>query len=106
MKAKFGAFASRFGSLAGLFVLGAILAILSPDFLTLSNLMNILNQVSLNGLVAVGMRNLSGKKGVEILTSTKGESLIKNAAGKVIGVVATSADGGKLILHAALVGLE
>jgi ribose transport system permease protein len=55
MKAKIGAFASRFGSLAGLVVLGAILAILSPDFLTLSNLMNILNQVSLNGLVAVGM---------------------------------------------------
>lgn len=55
MKARIGSFASRFGSLAGLLVLGALLAILSPDFLTLSNLMNILNQVSLNGLVAVGM---------------------------------------------------
>jgi len=46
------------------------------------------------------MRNLSAKKGVEVLTSTKGESLIKDASGKVVGVIAKAADGGKLTLHA------
>lgn len=55
MKIRFGKLVSRLGPLLGLLILSALLAALSPDFLTVSNLMNILNQVSLNGLVAVGM---------------------------------------------------
>jgi flavocytochrome c len=53
-----------------------------------------------SGYIRVYMANLSAKKGVEILVSTKGESLIKDASGKVVGVNATAADGGKLTLHA------
>lgn len=53
-----------------------------------------------SGYINAYMRNLSSKKGVEILVSTKGESLVKDASGKVVGVLATAADGSKLTLHA------
>ena len=53
-----------------------------------------------SGYIRVYMENLSKKKNVEVLTSTKGESLITDASGRVVGVVATAADGGKLTLHA------
>jgi len=53
-----------------------------------------------SGYINAYMRNLSGKKSVEILTSTKGESLVTDTTGKVVGVVAKAADGSRLTLHA------
>lgn len=46
---------SSAGILVALIVLGAILAILSPDFLKEENLMNIARQSAINSLVSVGM---------------------------------------------------
>jgi ribose transport system permease protein len=100
MKAKIGAFASRFGSLAGLVVLGAILAILSPDFLTLSNLMNILNQVSLNGLVAVGMTFVILTGGIDLsvgsilaLTGVLLAAMLKGGTPDLLAILAALALG-------------
>lgn len=100
MKAKFGAFASRFGSLAGLVVLGAIIAILSPDFLTLSNLMNILNQVSLNGLVAVGMTFVILTGGIDLsvgsilaLSGALLAAMLKGGTPNFIAIIAALALG-------------
>jgi ribose transport system permease protein len=100
MKAKIGAFASRFGSLAGLVVLGAILAILSPDFLTLSNLMNVLNQVSLNGLVAVGMTFVILTGGIDLsvgsilaLTGVLLAAMLKGGAPDFLAILAALALG-------------
>jgi ribose transport system permease protein len=100
MKAKFGAFASRFGSLAGLVVLGAIIAILSPDFLTLSNLMNILNQVSLNGLVAVGMTFVIMTGGIDLsvgsilaLSGVLLAAMLKGGTPNFIAIIAALALG-------------
>lgn len=42
-------------SVIGLLLLSAILSILSPRFLTYSNLLNVLRQTSLNAIIAVGM---------------------------------------------------
>jgi len=53
-----------------------------------------------SGYIKAYMRNLSAKKNVEILVSTKGDSLIRNAEGRVVGVNATAADGSKLTLRA------
>ena len=46
---------AKLGSLAALFVLGIILTIATPSFLTASNIMNIFKQTSVNALISTGM---------------------------------------------------
>lgn len=46
---------ARFGPAIGLVGLAALLAVLTPNFLTPSNLMNVLLQSAINGVLAVGM---------------------------------------------------
>jgi len=48
-------FLERFGALFGLLAIIVVLSILSPSFLSLSNLLNVLRQVSINALIAFGM---------------------------------------------------
>lgn len=48
-------FLERFGALFGLLAIILVLSIISPSFLTLSNLLNVLRQVSINALIAFGM---------------------------------------------------
>lgn len=45
----------KFGSLLGLLLLCITLTILSPDFLTMKNIMNIANQSSINCIISMGM---------------------------------------------------
>ncbi|BAU29472.1 ribose ABC transporter membrane protein [Aneurinibacillus soli] len=45
----------RLGSLVGLLVIIVILSIMSPDFLTENNILNVMRQVSVNALIAFGM---------------------------------------------------
>ncbi|MCK4755077.1 MAG: ribose ABC transporter permease, partial [Calditrichia bacterium] len=47
--------ARQFGTLFGLFVLVILLWILTPHFLTISNLLNVAQQTSINAIIAVGM---------------------------------------------------
>jgi hypothetical protein len=47
--------ARRFGTVIGLLVLCAVLWALTPHFLTVSNLLNIAQQTSINAIVAAGM---------------------------------------------------
>jgi ribose/xylose/arabinose/galactoside ABC-type transport system permease subunit len=48
-------FLSRFGILISFLILIIIMAVLSPAFLKFTNIVNILRQTSVNGIVAVGM---------------------------------------------------
>ncbi|MBN2910582.1 ribose ABC transporter permease [Polycladomyces sp. WAk] len=48
-------FLERFGALFGLLAIILVLSILSPSFLSFSNLLNVLRQVSINALIAFGM---------------------------------------------------
>src|SRR5512145_1466217 len=48
-------FLSRYAILIAFLVLILIMAVLSPAFLKPTNIMNILRQTSINGIVAVGM---------------------------------------------------
>lgn len=50
-----GAFMRRFGMAVAFVLLAAALAVLSPHFLTVSNLLNIARQVSINAILAAGM---------------------------------------------------
>jgi ribose transport system permease protein len=66
MKKKQLVISGQFSSLIGLLFLGIVLSFLSSSFLSLSNLMNILNQVSLNGLVAIGMTFVILSGGIDL----------------------------------------
>jgi ribose/xylose/arabinose/galactoside ABC-type transport system permease subunit len=56
----------RLGTLAGLFGLCLLLWILTPHFLTVSNLLNVLEQTSINAVVAVGMTFVILSAGIDL----------------------------------------
>ena len=58
--------ARQFGTLIGLAVLCAILWTLTPYFLTVSNLLNVVEQTSINAIVAVGMTFVILSGGIDL----------------------------------------
>ena len=58
--------ARRFGTVIGLGVLCAILWALTPHFLTVSNLLNVAQQTSINAIVAVGMTYVIISGGIDL----------------------------------------
>jgi ribose/xylose/arabinose/galactoside ABC-type transport system permease subunit len=56
----------QLGTWAGLFALGALLSILTPHFLTVSNLLNVMEQTSINALIAVGMTYVILSGGIDL----------------------------------------
>jgi ribose/xylose/arabinose/galactoside ABC-type transport system permease subunit len=58
--------ARRFGNVIGLVVLGAVLWALTPHFLTVSNLLNVAQQTSINAIVAVGMTFVIISGGIDL----------------------------------------
>ena len=56
----------RLGTLAGLVGLGALLSVLTPDFLTVSNLLNVLQQTSINAVIAIGMTFVILSAGIDL----------------------------------------
>jgi ribose/xylose/arabinose/galactoside ABC-type transport system permease subunit len=56
----------KLGTLAGLIGLGALLSILTPDFLTVSNLLNVLQQTSINAVIAIGMTFVILSGGIDL----------------------------------------
>jgi ribose transport system permease protein len=58
--------ARRFGTVIGLVVLCAVLWALTPHFLTVSNLLNVAQQTSINAIVAVGMTFVIVSGGIDL----------------------------------------
>jgi ribose/xylose/arabinose/galactoside ABC-type transport system permease subunit len=58
--------ARRFGTLIGLLFLCAVLWALTPHFLTISNLLNIVQQTSINAIVAAGMTFVIISGGIDL----------------------------------------
>jgi len=58
--------ARRFGTVIGLAVLCAVLWALTPYFLTVSNLLNVVQQTSINAIVAVGMTFVIISGGIDL----------------------------------------
>jgi ribose transport system permease protein len=56
----------RIGTLAGLLGLCLLLWILTPHFLTISNLLNVLEQTSINAVIAVGMTFVILSAGIDL----------------------------------------
>src|SRR5688572_17586617 len=58
--------ARRLGTLAGLLGLCLLLWILTPHFLTVSNLLNVMEQTSINAVIAVGMTFVILSGGIDL----------------------------------------
>ena len=58
--------ARRFGTLIGLVLLCAVLWALTPHFLTVSNLLNVVQQTSINAIVAAGMTFVIISGGIDL----------------------------------------
>ncbi len=74
--------ARQFGTLIGLLVLCAVLWVLTPHFLTVSNLLNIAQQTSINAIVAVGMTFVILSGGIDLSVGS-----IVAVAGVVLGTL-------------------
>ena len=59
-------YARQFGTLAGLFGLCAVLWILTPHFLTVSNLLNVAQQTAINAIIAVGLTFVIISGGIDL----------------------------------------
>ena len=74
--------ARRFGTVIGLLVLCAVLWALTPHFLTVSNLLNIAQQTSINAIVAAGMTFVIVSGGIDLSVGS-----IVALAGVALGVL-------------------
>jgi len=74
--------ARRFGTVIGLLVLSAVLWALTPHFLTVSNLLNIAQQTSINAIVAAGMTFVIVSGGIDLSVGS-----IVALAGVALGVM-------------------
>lgn len=63
---KFGHLLSEYGILLALGILVIAIAILSPNFLTTSNMLNLFKQVSINAVLAIGMTFVVLTKGIDL----------------------------------------
>ena len=79
--------ARQFGTLIGLVLLGAALWVFTPHFLTMSNLVNVVEQTSINAIVAVGMTFVILSGGIDLSVGS-----IVALAGVVLG---TALQGGQ-----------
>src|SRR6266404_310212 len=57
---------ARFGLLIALVVICAVLAAATPNFLTVGNLINVVRQISINGILAVGVTYVLLTGGVDL----------------------------------------
>ena len=55
-------FASDNKSLIGLLILMLLVSLVSPSFFSVDNLLNILRQTSINGIIAMGMTDVGSSK--------------------------------------------
>jgi ribose transport system permease protein len=65
-KGVFAQYARQFGTFAGLVGLCVVLWILTPHFLTVSNLLNVAQQTSINAIIAVGLTFVIISGGIDL----------------------------------------
>ncbi len=57
---------SKYGIIVAFFVLCAVLAVVEENFLTANNLLNVLRQTSINGILAIGMTFVILTRGIDL----------------------------------------
>lgn len=98
---RFGPIAGRdLGTVVGLVALCTLLALLSPHFLTPSNLLNVLEQTSINAIVAVGMTFVIISGGIDLSVG----SIVALAGVALASALQQGWPAGAAVPAAALVG--
>jgi ribose transport system permease protein len=85
------------GTLAGLLSLCALLWVLTPHFLTVSNLVNVLEQTAINAIVAVGMTFVIISGGIDLSVGS-----VLALAGVVLGSALQAGQPGAVAVASAL----
>lgn len=87
-------------ALIGLVILSIVIAVIEPKFLRVNNLMNILRQVSINGLIALGMTLVILIGGIDLsvgsvfaLTSAVTAIMLKNNMPAILAILLSLALG-------------
>lgn len=100
MKQNIKKIVGEYGSLLGLIALCVVLGVLSSGFLEMSNLLNVLNQVSINGLVAIGMTFVIITGGIDLSVG----SILALSGAILAAMLKAGVPGGLAICGAVLVG--
>jgi len=90
----------KLGPLVGLVIITVILSIMSPNFLTLDNVFNVLRQVSINALIAFGMTFVILTGGIDLSVG----SILALASALTAGMLASGMDPLLTVLLGLLAG--
>ncbi|WP_425806731.1 ABC transporter permease [Desulfitobacterium sp. Sab5] len=90
----------RMGPLLGLILLVVILSIISSNFLSISNIFNVLRQVSINALIAFGMTFVILTGGIDLSVG----SIVALSSALAAGMMASGMNSGIAILAGILSG--
>jgi len=100
MKIDFRRLAIKYKSVIGFLLLCGIIAFVTPRFLTISNLTNVLTQVSVNAIIAVGMTFVILNNGIDLsvgsilaLSGAVAAYLMKSTGNIVLSIFAALAIG-------------
>lgn len=101
MKGNFKEILTKYKSLVGLIVLCIIISIISPRFLSISNIMNVLTQVSVNAIIAIGMTFVILTGGIDLsvgsilaITGAIAATLVKTTNSVFLALAAALVIGG------------
>lgn len=93
-------FVEKYKSLIGLIILCTIITVVSPKFLTVSNITNVFTQVSVNAIIAVGMTFVILTGGIDLsvgstlaISGALSASIIKSTGNIFLAVVAAAVVG-------------
>ena len=100
MKDSLKANLSKYKSLLGLLILCIIISVITPRFLTVANMTNVLTQVSVNAVIAIGMTFVILTGGIDLSVG----SILAIAGALAAAVIKTSGNVLLAIVVAILVG--
>ena len=84
--------ARQVGTLVGLCLLSALLSILSPHFLSVSNLRNVLEQTAINAVVAVGMTFVVISGGIDVAAKVEIYEEMNRLTARGAGILMVSSE--------------
>lgn len=101
MKSSFKGMILKYKSLIGLILLCTVVSIINPRFLAVSNLRNVLTQVSVNAIIAIGMTFVILTGGIDLsvgsilaISGAVAATIMKSTGNVLLSVVAALAIGG------------
>lgn len=100
MKANVKANISKYKSLIGLVLLCIVITIVTPNFLSVSNITNVFTQVSVNAIIAIGMTFVILTGGIDLsvgstlaISGAIGASIVKSTGNVFLAIIVAAVIG-------------